>query len=157
MDNTERRMEGSGGIIHPVKKQKKEKIHSYKVSKSRGRNTKSTKLCWEHNHTITGEMMGRGWQETLQAFLKSEFTLQITFTEYIYIYCIYIYIHTEKIFPKEKKVQHTTRNAMMQGEIKSNKPKMSSAGKRSIIVLFTDAPGHLLPTYKNTILFLFFF
>lgn len=95
-------MEGSGGIIHPVKKQKKEKIHSYKVSKSRGRNTKSTKLCWEHNHTITGEMMGRGWQETLQAFLKSEFTLQITFTEYIYILYIYLYTYRKDI-PQRKK------------------------------------------------------
>lgn len=54
-----------------------------------------------HNHR--GNDRVGGDKKTLQAFLKSEFTLQITFTEYcIYIYCIYIYIHTEKIFPKEK-------------------------------------------------------
>lgn len=39
----------------------------------------------------------------------------------------------------------------MQEEEKKN----YSAGKRSIIVLFTDAPGLLLTTYKNTIHFLF--
>lgn len=37
---------------------------------------------------------------------------------------------------------------MMQG-------KKKEIWKRSIIVLFTDAPGHPLPTYKNTIHFLF--
>lgn len=42
----------------------------------------------------------------------------------------------------------------MQGGIKQTN-KISSAGKRSIIVLFTDAPGHLFTTYKNTIHFLF--
>lgn len=36
---------------------------------------------------------------------------------YIYISCIYIYIHTEKIFPKEKtkmQVQQITKDAMKQ-------------------------------------------
>lgn len=61
MDNTERRVEGSGGIIHPVlKKGKQNKNHTYKMSESRGQNTKSTKLRWEHNHTITGGNDGGG-------------------------------------------------------------------------------------------------
>lgn len=37
---------------------------------------------------------------------------------------------------------------MMQGEIKNKNPE-----KESIIVLFTAAPGHPIPAYKNIINF----
>lgn len=39
-----------------------------------------------HNHKEDDEVVEGGGDETLQAFLKSEFTLQITFTLYIYLY-----------------------------------------------------------------------
>lgn len=93
-------------IIHPLfKKRREKKNHSYKVSKSQGWNTKSTKVVWKTQSHITGEwwLGGGGDKKTLQAFFKVRVHAQITFTEYIYIYmyCIYMYIHTEKIFPKE--------------------------------------------------------
>lgn len=54
-----------------------------------------------HNHR-GNDMVGGGDKRPCKRFSKSEFTLQITFTEYIYKLYIFIYIQ-KKIFPKEKK------------------------------------------------------
>lgn len=100
-----------------------------------------------------GEIRGRGvgkrpcMSVSFFFFKIREITLQITFTEYMYIYisCIYIYIHTETIFPKEKQKCRYSRSLKMQlcqkKWIEQIKP---SAGKRSIIVLFTGALWPLL-------------
>lgn len=74
----------------------------------------------------------------------------------IYISCIYLYTYRKRYSPnktnKQKiQVQLTTKNAIMQEGKKQT--EKSSAGKRCIIVLFTDVPGLLLPSYKNTIPF----
>lgn len=128
------------------------------MSKSQGWNTKSTKVVWKTQSHITGEwwLGGGGDKKTLQAFFKVRVHAQITFTEYIYIYmyCIYMYIHTEKIFPKE--MIKYSRSLLMQW-CKEKLKKKQNPDKESIIVLFTAAPGHPIPAYKNIINFFYYF
>ena len=106
MDNTERSEEGRGGIIHQVKNKKEKNSLLQSEQEQRSKTQNAPILCRKHSHTITGERMGGGgWQETLQAFLKSEFTSSNNIYR-IYIYVLYIYLYTyRKDIPQRKKIK----------------------------------------------------
>lgn len=133
-------------------------VNSYKVSKSRGQNSKSIKLCWKHNHTVVGEMIGPGDGEATRD-PASVFEIRVHSSNNIYriyISCIYLYTYRKRYSPnktnKQKiQVQLTTKNAIMQ-EGKNKQKNLQQEKDASLSYLQMSLASFYLPI---KILFLF--
>ena len=158
MDNTETSMEGSLGINHPVEKIKREKKRNslpIKVNKQRFK-THYPPSCAENTITQSQvkwwcERGGGGVTRDPASVFKVQF-LKLHFTEYIciYIYCIYIYIHTGKISQKVTKNTVNTQNTMRQGEKKTKEQKNCFSWRRGASLFYLQIHGPLFFFFKPT-------